>query len=152
MCGSARLSSTTAGGISRGSPDTSVNWTCSTTKPFLKWRRTCHKSISSLTGVPARLLLAIFDWSIVTQINLGSKKNKSREIPSTYFPCPAPSGLPHRLHCVPMNIKRCGFKVFWRRNFPVRSTQIQHKSNFVQFATYKKKPRNHSGNVHRDTS
>ena len=83
-----------------------MNWTCSTTKPFLKWRRTCHKSISSLTGVPARLLLAIFDWSIVTQINLESKKNKSREIPSTYFPCPVPSGLPHRLHCVPINIKR----------------------------------------------
>lgn len=64
----------------------------------------------------------IFDWSIVTQINLGSKKNKSREIPSTYFPCPVPSGLPYRLHCVPMNIKRCGFKVFWRRNFSARST------------------------------
>lgn len=30
-------------------------------------------------------------------------------------------------------------------NFPVRSTQIQHKSDFVQFATYKKKPRNHYG-------
>ena len=134
MCGSARLSSTTAGGISRGSPDTSVNWTCSTTKPFLKWRRTCHKSISSLTGVPARLLLAIFDWSIVTQINLGSKKNKSREIPSTYFPCPVPSGLPHRLHCVPMNIKRCGFKVFGGEIFP----RVQHKSDFVQFAMYKK--------------
>ena len=102
-----------------------MNWTCSTTKPFLKWRRTCHKSISSLTGVPARLLLAIFDWSIVTQINLESKKNKSREIPSTYFPCPVPSGLPHRLHCVPMNIKRCGFKVFGGEIFP----RVQHKFN-----------------------
>lgn len=30
-------------------------------------------------------------------------------------------------------------------NFSARSTQIQHKSNFVQFATYKKKPRNHYG-------
>ena len=28
-------------------------------------------------------------------------------------------------------------------NFPARSTQIQHKSDFVQFAIYKKKPRNH---------
>lgn len=37
-------------------------------------------------------------------------------------------------------------------NFSARSTQIQHKSDFVQFAIYKKKPRNHSGNVHRDTS
>ena len=102
-----------------------MNWTCSTTKPFLKWRRTCHKSISSLTGVPARLLLAIFDWSIVTQINFGSKENKSRKIPSTYFPCPVPSGLPHRLHCVPMNIKRCGFKVFGGEIFP----RVQHKFN-----------------------
>ena len=30
-------------------------------------------------------------------------------------------------------------------NFPARSTQIQHKSDFVQFAIYKKKPRNHYG-------
>ena len=102
-----------------------MNWTCSTTKPFLKWRRTCHKRISSLAGILARLLLAIFDWSIVTQINFGSKKNKSREIPSTYFPCPVPSGLPHRLHCVPMNIKRCGFKVFGGEIFP----RVQHKFN-----------------------
>ena len=28
-------------------------------------------------------------------------------------------------------------------NFSARSTQIQHKSDFVQFAIYKKKPRNH---------
>ena len=30
-------------------------------------------------------------------------------------------------------------------NFSARSTQIQHKSDFVQFAIYKKKPRNHCG-------
>ena len=30
-------------------------------------------------------------------------------------------------------------------NFSARSTQIQHKSDFVQFAIYKKKPRNHYG-------
>ena len=54
-----------------------------------------------------------------------ARKNKSREIPSTYFPCPVPSGLPHRLHCVPMNIKRCGFKVFGGEIFP----RVQHKFN-----------------------
>ena len=30
-------------------------------------------------------------------------------------------------------------------NFSARSTQIQHKSDFVQFAIYKKKPRNQYG-------
>ena len=33
-------------------------------------------------------------------------KNKSRKIPSTYFSCPVPSDLPHRSHCVPMNMNR----------------------------------------------
>ena len=27
-----------------------MNWTCSTTKPFLKWRRLCHKRIYSAAG------------------------------------------------------------------------------------------------------
>ena len=47
---------------------------------------------------------------------LGIKEKISRgKFPRLIFPCPVPSGLPHRSHCVPMNINRYGFKVFtWR--------------------------------------
>ena len=41
------------------------------------------------------------------QINLGSKKKISRgNFPRLTFSCPVPSGLPHRSHCVPMNMNR----------------------------------------------
>ena len=46
------------------------------------------------------------------QINLGSKKKISRgNFPRLIFPCPVPSGLPHRSHCVPMNMNPCGYRV-----------------------------------------
>ena len=41
--------------------------------------------------------------------------------------------------------KMRGMEKIIMSNFPARSTQIQHKSDFVQFAIYKKKPRNHYG-------
>ena len=41
--------------------------------------------------------------------------------------------------------KMRGMEKIIMSNFSVRSTQIQHKSDFVQFAIYKKKPRNHYG-------
>ena len=34
------------------------------------------------------------------------------EIPRLIFSCPVPSGLPHRSHCVPMNINPCGHGTF----------------------------------------
>ena len=44
---------------------------------------------------------------------LGIKEKISRgKFPRLIFSCPVPSGLPHRSHCVPMNMNRCGFKVF----------------------------------------
>ena len=36
---------------------------------------------------------------------LGIKEKISRgKFPRLIFPCPVPSGLPHRSHCVPMNM------------------------------------------------
>ena len=44
---------------------------------------------------------------------LGIKEKISRgNFPRLIFSCPVPSGLPHRSHCVPMNMNPCGFKVF----------------------------------------
>ena len=44
---------------------------------------------------------------------LGIKEKISRgKFPRLIFSCPVPSGLPHRSHCVSMNMNRCGFKVF----------------------------------------
>ena len=44
---------------------------------------------------------------------LGIKEKVSRgNFPRLIFSCPVPSGLPHRSHCVPMNMNPCGFKVF----------------------------------------
>ena len=44
---------------------------------------------------------------------LGIKEKISRgKFPRLIFSCPVPSGLPHRSHCVPMNMNPCGFKVF----------------------------------------
>ena len=46
------------------------------------------------------------------QINLGSKKKISRgNFPRLIFSCPVPSGLPHRSHCVPMNMNPYGFRL-----------------------------------------
>ena len=47
---------------------------------------------------------------------LGIKEKVSRgNFPRLIFSCPVPSGLPHRSHCVPMNMNPYGFKVFtWR--------------------------------------
>ena len=43
---------------------------------------------------------------------LGIKEKISRgKFPRLIFSCPVPTGLPHRSHCVPMNIIRCGSKV-----------------------------------------
>ena len=46
---------------------------------------------------------------------LGIKEKISRgKFPRLIFSCPVPSGLPHRSHCVPMNMNRCGYRVsFW---------------------------------------
>ena len=44
---------------------------------------------------------------------LGIKEKISRgKFPRLIFSCPVPSGLPHRSHCVPMNMNPCGFKTF----------------------------------------
>ena len=44
---------------------------------------------------------------------LGIKEKVSRgNFPRLIFSCPVPSGLPHRSHCVPMNMNPCGIGVF----------------------------------------
>ena len=44
---------------------------------------------------------------------LGIKEKISRgNFPRLIFSCPVPSGLPHRSHCVPMNMNSCGYRVF----------------------------------------
>ena len=50
---------------------------------------------------------------------LGIKEKISRgKFPRLIFSCPVPSGLPHRSHCVPMNMNPCGYRLFrwseWR--------------------------------------
>ena len=43
---------------------------------------------------------------------LGIKEKVSRgNFPRLIFSCPVPSGLPHRSHCVPMNMNPCGYRV-----------------------------------------
>ena len=43
---------------------------------------------------------------------LGIKEKISRgNFPRLIFSCPVPSGLPHRSHCVPMNMNPCGYRV-----------------------------------------
>ena len=44
---------------------------------------------------------------------LGIKEKISRgNFPRLIFSCPVPSGLPHRSHCVPMNMNPCSFRTF----------------------------------------
>ena len=44
---------------------------------------------------------------------LGIKEKISRgNFPRLIFSCPVPSGLPHRSHCVPMNMNRCIAEAF----------------------------------------
>ena len=44
---------------------------------------------------------------------LGIKEKVSRgNFPRLIFSCPVPSGLPHRSHCVPMNMNRWDFRAF----------------------------------------
>ena len=44
---------------------------------------------------------------------LGIKEKISRgNFPRLIFSCPVPSGLPHRSHCVPMNMNRSDFGCF----------------------------------------
>ena len=47
---------------------------------------------------------------------LGIKEKISRgNFPRLIFSCPVPSGLPHRSHCVPMNMNPCSFKtLLWQ--------------------------------------
>ena len=45
---------------------------------------------------------------------LGIKEKISRgKFPRLIFSCPVPSGLPHRSHCVPMNMNSYGYRVFF---------------------------------------
>ena len=47
---------------------------------------------------------------------LGIKEKVSRgNFPRLIFSCPVPSGLPHRSHCVPMNMNPCGYRFSWWR-------------------------------------
>ena len=46
-------------------------------------------------------------------IQAACKEKISRgNFPRLTFSCPVPSGLPHRSHCVPMNMNRCGYRAF----------------------------------------
>ena len=50
---------------------------------------------------------------IVVVMNVNTKQKQTERIISRSVSCyPVPSGLPHRSHCVPMNMNRYGFKVF----------------------------------------
>ena len=49
---------------------------------------------------------------------LGIKEKISRgNFPRLIFSCPVPSGLPHRSHCVPMNMNPCGYRVLLSGGF-----------------------------------
>ena len=39
------------------------------------------------------------------------KADRENSLSVCFFVCPVPSGLPHRSHCVPININRCGYRV-----------------------------------------
>ena len=53
--------------------------------------------------VPADFLL------LSTGPNLDGTKISRGEFPRPIFSCPVPSGLPHRSHCVPMNMNPSGY-------------------------------------------
>ena len=40
------------------------------------------------------------------------KADRENSLSVCFFVCPVPSGLPHRSHCVPINMNRYGFEVF----------------------------------------
>lgn len=59
---------------------------------------------------------------------LGIKEKISRgKFPRLIFSCPVPTGLPHRSHCVPMNIIRCGSEVFM-----VRGTGLELTRHYIR--------------------
>ena len=87
----------------------------------------------------------IFDRNIVAQINLGSEYKISRgKFPRLIFSCPVPSGLPHRSHCVPMNMNRCGYRVLLellgRFELPTSSLPILPRLFFPALLCFVLKP------------
>ena len=52
---------------------------------------------------------------------LGIKEKINRgNFPRLIFSCPVPSGLPHRSHCVPMNMNPCDHRVFFCQAASIR--------------------------------
>ena len=90
---------------------------------FLYDVRVCH----SLSPLPMKRQRAEISSNVISHIKpahpiemwrsnkLGIKEKISRgEFPRPIFSCPVPSGLPHRSHCVPMNINRLIPVIFFR--------------------------------------
>lgn len=50
---------------------------------------------------------------LLSQKNVNTKQKQTERLISRSVSCfPVPSGLPHRSHCVPINMNRCGFRTF----------------------------------------
>ena len=49
---------------------------------------------------------------LLSQKNVNTKQKQTERLISRSVSCfPVPSGLPHRSHCVPINMNRCGYRV-----------------------------------------
>ena len=73
---------------------------------------------------------------------LGIKEKISRgKFPRLIFSCPVPSGLPHRSHCVPMNMNRWNYRVFTCRVLTekMRSGKFQASvASYIEFYNTKR--------------
>ena len=66
------------------------------------------KNQSELTQTARKLRASdCRETPVLSQAKLGYLDSLSRgKFPRLIFSCPVPSGLPHRSHCVPMNMNR----------------------------------------------
>ena len=75
---------------------------------------------------------------------LGIKEKVSRgNFPRLIFSCPVPSGLPHRSHCVPMNMNPCGYRFSWWRiagsnRWPLDCQNLTFPGVCIMYSFFKK--------------
>ena len=69
---------------------------------------------------------------------LGIKEKINRgNFPRLIFSCPVPSGLPHRSHCVPMNMNPCGYRLFrWSEWRDLNSRPLDPQSSALPTALH----------------
>ena len=61
---------------------------------------------------------------LFSQKNVNTKQKQTERLISRSVSCfPVPSGLPHRSHCVPINMNRCGSEVFLVRGTGLELTR-----------------------------